>query len=343
MKGNHVFTWLSQMDANGHVEVVRYLLANYPGMDFVAKIDNVGNTPLLLCLDEGQDGLEIARLLLENGAQVNAINSYGRSLLHKVAVQGSLVLVQEFIQYGADLLAADEDGNTPFDVAIAAEEGEIANYILTVAYKDQVFAHEGNRSIYAILEGAEYQDLVEEDESEEEQDTDEESLLQHQQQIVLEDNSEKEQDADEESVQQQQRVILQVCLPIGKLTVNQFRALLQSFGGVLMRQPDNTGAIPFHVACQTAAPAEILNLLLEEYPGALQIADNNNSLPIHFACQANVPSLGMLNFLLERDPAAVRALDNTGSLPLHHLCRSKPLDDTVSFCWPPMMDRSRYE
>jgi len=142
-----------------HTELIRYLLVNFPGMDFVAKKDNEGNTPLH-CLGNGIDSREIARLLLENGAQVNAINNHGSSPLHEVAVQGFLVLVQEFIQHGADLLATDEDGDAPFDVAGRMGEGEIADYILTVAYKDQVLEKEGNRSIHAILDVAEYRYLV---------------------------------------------------------------------------------------------------------------------------------------------------------------------------------------
>jgi len=129
-------------------------------------------------------------------------------------------------------------------------------------------------------------------------------------------------------VQQQQ--ILEIGLPVGKLTVDQFRALLRSFGGDQIRHRDTAGALPFHTACQTAAPVEILSLLLEEYPGALHMTDNNNCLPIHFACQAQSPSLAVFQFLLGVDPAAVRTRDNTGSLPLHHLSGSKPPEDAVA-------------
>jgi len=97
-----------------------------------------------------------------------------------------------------------------------------------------------------------------------------------------------------------------------------------------MRQHDNTGALPFHVACRTAAPVEILSLLLQEYPGALHVTNNNGSFPSHCACQANAPSLAVPQFLVEREPAAVRALDNTGALPLHRLCGSNPLDNALA-------------
>jgi len=300
---------LAVSDAVGDaVEVVRYLLENYPDADFVAKTDNEGNTPLH-CLDNDiidvTVPLEIFRLLLECGAQVNAINNDGQSPLHKMAKYGPVTVVQDFIQHGADLLAKGNAGDAPFDVAIANYgQNEVEDYLLTVAYRNQVFEQKGNLSIHAILDVAEYRYLAQEEESEEKQED------------------------EEESAQQQQT--LQVCLPVGKLTVDQLRALLRSFDGDPMHQEDDTGALPFHVACRTPAPVEILDLLLQEFPGALHIADHNNPLPIHCACQADSVSLSVLQFLLERAPASVRAHDNTGSLPLHWLCGSKTfLEETV--------------
>jgi len=284
----------------GKVEIVRYLLENYPDAEFVAMTDGDGDTPLHAFYrpdnnDFGQDRLETARLLLENGANINARNNNDQSPLHVVALQDSRALAQEYVQHGADLLAVDDDGDTPYDLA----EDEVAYYILTEAYKDQVFEDEGNRAIHAILEAAVYRDLVEEDGmDEEEEDDDEEELC-------------------------------PVELPVGKLTFDEFRDLLLSFDGNLMRQQDNTGATPFHFACGTAAPVEILEPLLAMSPGALNIADNSGALPIHCACQAESPSLAVLRFLSEQDPASVRALDNAGYLPLHHLCGAKPPEDCV--------------
>jgi len=149
------------------VEVARCLLANYPGADFVTKTDNGGSTPLHYSASFS-GGLEIAQLLLENGAHVNAINNHGRSPLHWAARSGyqSLAVIQEFIRNGAVLLATDKNGDTPFD--LARTDGR--DYILTVAYKDQVVEYEGNRSIHSILEIAEYCYVVEEDEWEDEDD-----------------------------------------------------------------------------------------------------------------------------------------------------------------------------
>jgi len=98
-----------------------------------------------------------------------------------------------------------------------------------------------------------------------------------------------------------------------------------------MHQPDATGVLSFHFACQAGAPVEILNFLLQEHPGALRITDSSASPPIHFACQGDAPQLAVIRFLLEQHPEAVRACDNAGALLLHRLCESNPPDNTVQF------------
>jgi len=251
----------------------------------------LGNTPL-----HGNFHVpEIARLLLENGAQVNARNNVGMTPLHKVLDTvhhgRSLENIQELIRHGADLLATDGRGRTPFDIANFAGA---TDYILTVAYRDQLVNQEGNRAIHAILETAEYRYVV----------------------------------VNQQQQQQQQRQTLQIQLPVGRLTTDQFRALLRSFGNNFMSHADNTGAIPFHTACRNEAPVEILDLLLHAQPGALTVTDNSGFLPLHSACRTAAP-VEILKFLLQRDPASVQVRDNAGALPLHRLCGSKPTVDAV--------------
>jgi len=268
----------------------------FPDAGLAALADNEGYTPL-----HATRNLEISRLLLEHGASVNARNSHGISPLHSAAAR-SLAIFQLFMErrHGADILTVDQDGYTPFDRTY----GEAADYILTVAYREHVIEHEGNRAMHAILEAAQYRYLVDEDDSDSEEDDAEEPLL-------------------------------QVRLPLGRLSIHGFlslvRALLRSFDGNPLLQPNNTGALPFHVACRSGAPVEILIVLLEEYPEALNIADDNGSLPIHFACQANNPSLAVLKFLLERIPGTIFVRDNTGALPLHRLCEAEPSKDSMVF------------
>ena len=61
----------------------------------------------------GQD-LELAQMLIEAGADVNAQNQWGRTLLHDVAgCEGPVAIARWLLYAGADLNAQDEEGLTP--------------------------------------------------------------------------------------------------------------------------------------------------------------------------------------------------------------------------------------
>jgi len=271
----------------GRLAVIRYLLSSNLGFDVETR-DGRGWTALLAAChslryrNHSEDLVEVVRMLLENGAQINARDSNGMTPLHAAADWHTSVVIRELLQHGADLLAVDDYGHTPFDRASTnnISHPQTSNYIITSSYNNLLVARHGNQAIHAALEVAQYRCVVQQ--------------------------------------YPRRRTLLRVQLPVGTLAFDQFRALLQSFDINFLRQRNNNGAIPFHVACRTAAPVEILDLLLQEFPGALRIADNSGSLPIHVACQANAPSL-----------AAVRARDHTGALPLHRLCSSNPAVNTV--------------
>jgi len=288
--------------ASGHSKVVRCLLTTYPQAQFVSKTDKHGSAPLeYICAHYDRDGnnnhnghLEVTRLLLENGAQVNRLAVSGCSPLYRVAARGfPLEIVREFVQHGADLRAVTDLGHTAWDAAYRHDESDVADYLLTEAYKDQMVDQEGTRAVHAILEVAVYRYL----------------------------------EADDSGNQRN----LQVRLPIGRLTVDKFRSLLQCFDTGLMRQQDSNGTLPFHVACRGGAPVEILRLVLEEYPDAQNVADNRGYFPIHYACQAVAPSLDVIRFLSEQHPASVFAQTSSGALALHLLCGAKPADNVVRF------------
>ena len=73
---------------------------------------------------------------------------------------------------------------------------------------------------------------------------------------------------------------LRVRLPVGKLTIHNFRTLLHSLETGSIRQRDDSGKLPIHIACQTNAPVEVLAVLIEIDPATLHIADH---------CSGNLP------------------------------------------------------
>ena len=113
---------LAAMDAN--VEVMRRLAA--AGADTRAATDE-NNTPLMVAAGLGQvpaetrvtghEALEAVELVLELGADVNAVNLRGRSALYGAAHIRSDAIVQLLVDRGALVNLEDDRGVTPLMVA----------------------------------------------------------------------------------------------------------------------------------------------------------------------------------------------------------------------------------
>jgi ankyrin repeat protein len=63
------------------------------------------------------DGLDAVTLLVQMGADVNAVNASGQTALHGAAYLGANQIVQFLLEKGARLDAQDRQGQTPFRVA----------------------------------------------------------------------------------------------------------------------------------------------------------------------------------------------------------------------------------
>lgn len=67
---------------------------------------------------------EVAEVLLEHGANVNARDGFGRTLLHAAAADGDLDAIELLLSHGAAIAARDDRGVTPLQVA--ADKGNAA-------------------------------------------------------------------------------------------------------------------------------------------------------------------------------------------------------------------------
>jgi hypothetical protein len=92
----------------GHVEIARLLLQN--GAEVNAK-NIVGSTPLHWAAIQGH--VDILHLLVENGADLEAQNNSGWRALHNAAYNGHSPFIQELIsRYHVDINARLNDGRT---------------------------------------------------------------------------------------------------------------------------------------------------------------------------------------------------------------------------------------
>jgi hypothetical protein len=93
---------------NGHIEIVRLLLQN--GAEVNARSIN-GYTPLHDAAENGH--VDILHLLVENGVDLEAQSNNGERALHWAAVNGHLPFIQELIsRYHVDINARRNDWTT---------------------------------------------------------------------------------------------------------------------------------------------------------------------------------------------------------------------------------------
>jgi ankyrin repeat protein len=115
--------WLAANARYPNVEILR-ALAGAGAKPLVAVQD--GTTPLMAAVGMAQNdarlaeegrALEVVKVLVEGGADVNATNRGGQTALHGATRAGRNSIVEFLAEHGATLDAKDKQGRTPLDVA----------------------------------------------------------------------------------------------------------------------------------------------------------------------------------------------------------------------------------
>ena len=115
---------LSEAAAKGDAQQVRELLLR--GADVQGRDGNeFGHTAL-----QQTKSLEVARVLIEHAADVNAKDQFGHTVLHEAALDGEEMWARLLVEHRADVNAKDEKGNTALTMAARRQrDGPLLKYV----------------------------------------------------------------------------------------------------------------------------------------------------------------------------------------------------------------------
>ena len=142
----------------GHWKVVDFLISH--GADVNSTVPETGETPLhsALCKAGRPYFLYVLRLLVENGADVNAktipgketggfmrdVRTKGETPLHRAAAYGDEAMIQYLLDHGADTQARDAHGNSP--ISWASEHLRPGSILHLLSFEGQ-FVGENSRTM----------------------------------------------------------------------------------------------------------------------------------------------------------------------------------------------------
>jgi len=97
--------------------------------------DSSGATPLLLSISLGY--FEMAKLLIENGANVNICDNEGIYPIHIASQFGSLDFIKILLKNGAYLNLKTKKGNYPFALAVNADNYQVVKFLYNEIYCEE--------------------------------------------------------------------------------------------------------------------------------------------------------------------------------------------------------------
>ncbi len=114
-------TVLSRAASDGDAPLVALLLSH--GADPELADEQWGRTPLHKAIAEEHE--DVAVMLIEHGADIQARDNRQRTPLHLAAQAGSLALVSMLIEHGADVDSRNDSDHTPMDLARRAQHADV--------------------------------------------------------------------------------------------------------------------------------------------------------------------------------------------------------------------------
>ena len=125
---------------DGFIDTLNFLiekgLERDPTASVISEDDAYGDAPLHYAVY--RNNVEAARILLNNGADINDVDNQKQAALHMAATNGSVDILALFIDHKAVLSLADNDGATALQLAVAEGHTKFVQLLLKAVEKGEI-------------------------------------------------------------------------------------------------------------------------------------------------------------------------------------------------------------
>ncbi|XP_009945444.1 PREDICTED: ankyrin repeat domain-containing protein 20B-like, partial [Leptosomus discolor] len=111
--------------ANGHVDVVTYLVKNKCKLNL---FDNYHRSPLMKAVQCQQE--KCVAVLLKHGADPNLADADGNTALHLAVISPNTSVAGLLLEHNANIDAQNKEGHTPLILAVSKHHEEIVEFLL---------------------------------------------------------------------------------------------------------------------------------------------------------------------------------------------------------------------
>lgn len=126
----------------GTLQEMKSVIKDNPAL--ISSVNKEGYSLLVLATYRGNN--EVAKFLIENGAEINGTNNYGSPLMAAV-VKGNVEIVKLLLEHKADTSIADQSGNTALIYAVIFKNYEIADLLVKAKADINIRDIRGNSAV----------------------------------------------------------------------------------------------------------------------------------------------------------------------------------------------------
>jgi ankyrin repeat protein len=107
--------------------------------------------------------------------------------------------------------------------------------------------------------------------------------------------------------------------------------LIEKYPAALQHR-DNIGNLSLHIECKYLCRSSVVSKCIELYPEAVSITDDSKDSPLHVILKRSELSIEVVMMMIDNYPAALERPNNDGYLPLHIECKNRCRLSIISKC-----------